>query len=208
MELQFHGANCITINTKQARVTIDDNLAKLGAKTVTRAGDIAILTQEHDAPSQEVRLLIDGPGEYEVADVSIKGMAARAHTDEAGSQTATIYKLVIDDVRIVAVGHIYPELSESELEAIGTTDVLLVPVGGNGYTLDGVGALQVIKKIEPKLIIPTHYADKNLKYPVPQQSLEDGLKALAMEPKETAAKLKLKPADITDMTQLIILEKS
>ena len=87
-------------------------------------------------------------------------------------------------------------------------DVLVVPVGGNGYTVDPVGALKLIKAIEPKLVVPTHYADKALKYPVPQQDLAAALKELAMETKETVAKLKLKPAELTDVTQLIVLEKS
>jgi len=42
---------------------------------------------------------------------------------------------------------------------------------------------------------------------VPQQSLEEALKGLAMETRETAAKLKLKPGEFTDTTQLVILEK-
>ena len=208
MELQFHGANCLTINTKQARVTIDDNLTELGAKTVTKAGDVVIYTKEYDLPTQEARLLINGPGEYEVADVSVQGMTVRAHTDEEGSKTATLFKIVINEIRIVVTGHIYPELNENELEIIGTTDILCVPVGGNGYTLDGIGALKIIKKIEPKLIIPTHYADSALKYPVPQQSLGDALKGLAMEPRETIEKLKIKSSDLLDVTQLIVLERS
>jgi len=87
-------------------------------------------------------------------------------------------------------------------------DVLVVPVGGNGYTVDPVGALKLIKAIEPKLVVPTHYDDKTLKYPVPQQTLEGALKELGMEPKETVAKLRLKPGELTDVTQLIVLEKA
>jgi L-ascorbate metabolism protein UlaG (beta-lactamase superfamily) len=87
-------------------------------------------------------------------------------------------------------------------------DVMVVPVGGNGYTVDPVGALKLIKAVEPKLLIPTHYADKALKYEVPQQELGNALKELGMEPKESTAKLKLKPVDLTDLTQLIVIEKS
>lgn len=207
MDIQFHGANCLTLATKQARVTVDDNLADLGAKPVTKAGDISLFTQAHEAPTG-VKITIDQPGEYEVSGVSIYGIAARAHMDEEGQVTATMYKLLIDDLRVLVTGHIYPELSDDQLETIGMVDVMIVPIGGNGYTLDGVGALKLIKKIEPKLIIPTHYEDQELSFPVPQQPLEVGLKALAMEPKETTAKLKLKAADLGEVTQLIVLERS
>jgi L-ascorbate metabolism protein UlaG (beta-lactamase superfamily) len=208
MELQFHGANCLTITTKQARFTVDDNLTELGGTSVTKAGDIVVYTHEHPIPSQQPKLLIDGPGEYEVSGIAIQGMAVRSHIDEPGQKNATLYKLLIDDISILITGHIYPELSDSDLETIGTVTVLCIPVGGNGYTLDGVGALSIIKKIEPKTIIPTHYADDTLHYPVPQQSLSEALKSLAMEPKETLTKLKVKQSEVIDVAaQLIILER-
>jgi len=206
MELQFYGANCVSLAHKGTRIIIDDNLADLGAKSATKADDVALFTGAHNGSAQ-TRRVFDSPGEYEVADISITGIAARSHLEEGG-QTATMFKLVAGELSVLFTGHVYPELSEAQLEAIGLVDLLVVPVGGNGYTVDPVGALKLIKDIEPKLIIPTHYADKALKYPVPQQELSAALKELAMEPKETIAKLKLKPAELTDLTQLIILEKS
>lgn len=208
MELQFHGANCITLTTKNARLTIDDNLVDLGAKSVAKAEDIALFTGAHADPTQPARLVIDLPGEYEMSGISIYGIPARAHIDEADKKSATMYKIVAEDLKILVTGHIYPELSESQLESIGMVDVMLIPVGGNGYTLDGVGALALIKKVEPKLVIPTHYDDKSLNYPVPQASLEDALQSLAMEVTETVPKLKLKSLELTDSSQLVILERS
>lgn len=206
MELQFHGANCVSLTHKGTRIVIDDNLAELGAKNVVKADDVALFTGVHGANGVG-RLTFDSPGEYEVADTSVIGIAARAHADEADKQTATMFKLVMGELSILVTGHIYPELSDAQLEAIGMVDLLVVPVGGNGYTVDPVGALKLIKDIEPKLVIPTHYADKALKYPVPQQELSNALKELAMEPKETITKLKLKPTELSDVTQLIVLEK-
>ncbi|MCA9331176.1 MBL fold metallo-hydrolase, partial [Candidatus Saccharibacteria bacterium] len=120
---------------------------------------------------------------------------------------ATMYKIEAEDVRAVVVGHVFPDLTDDELEALGTVDVLFVPVGGAGYTLDPVGALKVIKSIEPKIVIPTHYADSTLKYEVPQQTLDEALKALAMEPSERTAKLKLKQGSLPETMQLVVLER-
>lgn len=208
MELQFYGANCITVTTKHARVLIDDNLADLGAKTVAKAGDISLFTgAPHAAPGQHSKIVIDKAGEYEVSGVSIYGIPARAHMDEEGKKTAIMYKIVIDELRILVTGHIYPELSDEQLEAIGMIDVMFVPVGGSGYTMDPVGAFKVVKKVEPKLVIPTHFDDQALKFPVPQQPLEEALKAFPMELKETVAKLKLKQTELSDTMQLIVLAK-
>lgn len=212
MDLQFYGANCVKITTKKASIVIDDNLARLGLKSVAKAGDVVLFSSPHEPVTIDARLVIDQPGEYEVSDISIRGVSARSHMDDpdvkpAGG-SATIFKLSYDDIDLVSLGHVYPELTDAQLEALGTVDVLLVPVGGNGYTLDPVGALKLIKKIEPKLVIPTHYAEKGIGYEVPQQELENALKELSMEPKETVDKLKLKSADfLSDVTQLIVLNK-
>lgn len=206
MDVQFHGANCISITYKGARIVIDDNLADLGAKNIVKPEDVALYTGPHG--SNNGRLSFAGPGEYEVSDISVVGIPAQAHIDEPKTHNATMFKLIAGDTAIIVTGHIFPKLSESQLEAIGIVDVLIVPVGGNGYTVDPVGALKLIKDIEPKLVIPTHYDDKALNFPVPQQELSNALRELAMEPKETISKLKLKGYALTDVTQLVILEKS
>lgn len=206
MDLQFYGANCVSVNYKGTRLVVDDNLAQLGAKSVVKPDDVALFTATPEERPQ-ARLVFDGPGEYEVADISIIGIPARSHLDEDG-QRATMFKLIIGENSLLVTGHIYPELSDAQLEAIGMIDVLVVPVGGNGYTVDPVGAIKLIKAIEPKVVIPSHYADKALKYPVPQQELAAALKEVGMEPKETVGKFKLKSAELTDVTQLIVLEKS
>jgi hypothetical protein len=210
MDVQFYGANCLVFNTKDLRVVVDDNLEALGAKSVAREGDLVLFTNRVAGPTPKgAKMVIDMPGEYEVSNLSITGTPARAHMDEDEKSTnATMYKLVSGDTSYLVTGHVYPSLTDDELEALGLIDVMFVPVGGNGYTLDPVGALKLIKAIEPKLVIPTHYADKSLSYEVPQQDLETAVTELGMEVKERLPKLKLKPGELTDITQLLVLEKS
>jgi L-ascorbate metabolism protein UlaG (beta-lactamase superfamily) len=206
MDIQFYGANCLSIGYKGRRVVIDDTLADLGAKSITKPDDTVIYTMP-PKKAPKANLFLDGPGEYEVSDISVIGLPARAHLDADGKR-ATMYKLVAGDISVLVTGHIYPELTEAQLEDIGIIDVLIVPIGGNGYTVDPVGVLKLIKDIEPKLVIPTHYSDKELNFEVPQQELSNALKELSMEPKETVSKLRIKPTDLSDVTQLIVLEKS
>ncbi len=208
MDFQFYGANCISISYKSARLVIDDNLKELGKKTVVNKDDVALFTSNnHQIAPVGTKMTIDNPGEYEVADFSITGIPARAHTGEEKTHDATMYKITANDISVLITGHIYPQFNDDQLETIGLIDVLIVPVGGHGYTLDPNGALTIVKELEPKLVIPTHFEDKSLNYPVPQIPLGDALKELAMEPRETLAKLKLKSTDLTDVTQLIVLQK-
>lgn len=207
MELQFFGANCLRLSSRKATVVVDDNLAKLGLGNVTKPADISLRTSTLVPEHPDAFFSADLPGEYEISGAIIHGIAARAHMDEEGKQTAVIYTVEADDTKVCIIGHIFGDLTDEQVEQIGLVDVLVVPVGNNGYTLDGQGALNVIKKIEPKIVIPTHYADKDLKYEVPQVELTEALKPLGMEASQAVNKYKIKPADLSDTAHLVILER-
>lgn len=208
MDMQFYGANCLVLSGKHNRVVVDDNLSTLGSKGVTKDGDICLFTGQHSAVTANPKLIIDTPGEYEVSNVSVTGIQTRSHLDEEGKKTAVMYKIIWGDTRVLVTGHVFPKLSDDQLEAIGIVDVMFVPVGGNGYTLDATGALQLIKSVEPKFAIPTHYDDRNLHYEVPQANLADAMHNFGLEAKETVSKFQFKPAEVTDTTQLVVLEVS
>lgn len=208
MDIQYFGGNCVTLADKGMRIVVDDTLSDLGVKSIIKQSDVVLFTDKHDPPASEVRLLVDMPGEYEVANTSIIGIAARGHRDEPGTSMATMYKIIADDTTYLVAGNIYPQLNDEQLEAIGMVDVMIVPVGGNGYTLDAGGALQLIKAIEPKVVIPTHYADSAIEYPVEQQALETVLKNIGMEVHETTGKFRFKPAEASTTTQLIVVSRS
>ncbi|MBI5357418.1 MBL fold metallo-hydrolase [Candidatus Saccharibacteria bacterium] len=210
MEIRYFGANCVRVQTKKVGVVIDDNLDEIGQKSITKDSDIALYTSKGDTLFKNKKpgnFLADKPGEYEVSDISIKGIAARSHMDEEGTKTAIVYRLIIDDIKIGVLGHIHPDLNDDQLEALGMIDVLIVPVGGSGYTLDSVGALKLIKKISPHIVVPTHYDDKKLKYDVPQAELEEVRKTLSMEPADQLDELKIKGREFSEGTKLVILSR-
>ena len=111
MELSFYGANCLRLSAKKAQIVVDDNLAKLGLKAVTKPTDISLRTSALVPPPKEVAFSAEMPGEYEIAGVVIHGIAARSHMDEEGKTSAVIYTVEADDSKVAILGHIYPELS-------------------------------------------------------------------------------------------------
>lgn len=208
MQIEYYGGNCVKITTKKVTIVVDDSLEKLGQKSIVKPENILVVTNRELVSSDtSAQFVVDRPGEYEVSDVSVQAIAARAHIDEVEHKSGVVVRLVIDDVKIGILGHIHPDLSEEQLESLGMIDILIVPVGGNGFTLDGVGALKLIKKIEPKIVIPTNYADSKLKYEVPPAPLEESIKNLAMEPAETLEALKIKGRDFGEGTKLIVLTR-
>jgi L-ascorbate metabolism protein UlaG (beta-lactamase superfamily) len=90
------------------------------------------------------------------------------------------------------LGNVAPKVSEDQLEEIGVIDILIIPVGGNGYTLDATSAATIVRQVEPKVIIPVHYADEGLKYEVSQDNVDVFIKELAAPVEEGGTKYKVK----------------
>lgn len=195
-EVEYKGANCIVVSSKKANIVVDPRLSLVGLKDVSVKDAIELATEARFAlNSDDARLVIEGPGEYGIADYDIRGIAAQRHLDtENDPLISTIYRIEAGDIRIAVVGNIYEKLREDQLEEIGLIDVLVVPVGGGGYTLDATGAATITRQIDPKIVIPVHYADDAIKYEVPQLDVSTFISELGA-PVEEAPKLKLKNAN-------------
>lgn len=196
MQIEYFGANCVVLSGKKTRLVFDDNLSDLGLKSVTKSEDIALFTSLNHGDTK-ASFVIDTPGEYEIRDISVKGIGSQLHVDESG-KNGNIYQVTIGDIRICVVGNTIDNLTESQLEELGTIDVLVVPVGGSGFTLDPVGAKKVIKLISPKVFIPIHYADRAIKYQVPQAEIGTVIKEMSIEDVEEIESYKIKSRDSID----------
>lgn len=210
MQIEFFGANCLRIKAAAASLVFDDNLAALGGKSITTENDVVCLTNDNlaEAPAK-ARLVFDTPGAYEVGGVRLAGIAARAHSDEPEKPpAATIYRGNIDSSRLtfVVVGHVVSQLSDEQVELLGHVDVLIIPVGGGGYTLDAAGAVELVKKTNPKLIVPTHYSQPGLKYPVPQAAVSEFVAASGLSSNRIEGSFRVKRSDFGEQPAVVIIK--
>ena len=170
-DLEYKGGNTVVIATKKSKLIADPKQSVIGLKDIEPKDMIALATEPRFAVHSEASTLeIEGPGEYEVGDFSIRGIAAQRHLDEGG-HGSTIYRIEVGDVRIALLGNIDPKLSDEQLEEIGVVDMVILPVGGGGYTLDATSAAHLVRAIDAKVVIPIHFADKGLNYEVPQDDI-------------------------------------
>lgn len=193
MDIERKGGNCITISSKKDVFVTDPKLSDIGLKDQGAQASAHILTQQvFAANATEDALVIDWPGEYEVKNCSVRGIAARRHSElDESAKNATMYRLDLDGVSFGIIGHVDPGLTDEQLESLGVIDVLVIPVGGNGYTLDPKSAVNLVRKIEPKVVIPTHYAEEGVKYEADQLPVDEFIKELGATVEETP-KLKVK----------------
>ena len=102
-------------------------------------------------------------------------------------------------VYLGALGH---ELSPDMLDKITNTDILFLPIAGKD-TLTTALAVDLVKKIEPKVIIPMHFAMSGLTLATVQPPKEFA-QALGATSGETVAKLNLKKKDLEGKTMEVI----
>lgn len=191
-DISYNGANSVTIAGKSISIVTDPKLSIVGVKDLKVKDCIELATESRFAiNSDDARLVVSQPGEYEVGDFVIKGIATGRHIDADDTKAATIYRVECGNVAIGILGNIAPKLDDDQLEQLGLIDILVVPVGGAGYTLDATSAASLVRSIDPKVVVPIHYADDRIRYEVPQDSVDVFTKELGA-PVEQAAKLKVK----------------
>ena len=167
MIVSYHGAECFKIS--QGDITLAFNpISKDSKLKPSRFGaDITLITTNHpdtngrDQTSRgdKSSFIIDGPGEYEIKNIFIKGFLSEG----ADKKTNTIYLVSFEGMNLCFLGALVnPALSVEILESIEDVDILFVPIGG-GDVLDSVVAYKLAVSIEPSVIIPMHYTDATLK---------------------------------------------
>ena len=212
IEIEYKGGNSLTIKSNQGKMMIDPNLSMNGLGSLKTAGNIELATEDRfSVKDPDALVIINGPGEYGIADFDIAGFSALRYIDGEGDEKlSTVYRIEVGaEARIGLIGNIANKISEDQYEKIGVIDILIIPVGGNGYTLDAKDAAAIVKHIEPKVVIPVSYSDSGIKYEVPQDSVELFVKELGTQNVETVSKYKVKNAmTLPEVLTVMQIERS
>jgi L-ascorbate metabolism protein UlaG (beta-lactamase superfamily) len=163
MEITWLGHACFRLRGKEVTVITDPYGPQIGYTLGRVSAQIVTVSHDHAGHNNAAAVggdpyVVRGPGEYEVQDVLITAVAAY-HDAERGKVLGrnTIYLLHIDDLAVCHLGDLGHLLTDNQREEIGDVDVLLVPVGGKN-TINAAQATEVISQVDPRVVIPMHYA--------------------------------------------------
>ena len=194
-DIEYKGANTVVISTKKISLITDPKQSIFGEKDLVLKDGVELATEDRFATySDDFKLSISYPGSYEVSDFIINGFQEQRHIDdEKDGKKSVIYSVEVCGVRIGILGNIDPNLSDDQLESLGVLDILVLPIGGGGYTLDATAAANIARRSDAKIIIPVHYADDGINYEVPQSDFALFEKELGIDVEKTT-KYKVKSA--------------
>jgi len=209
MEISWLGHSCFRIRGAQAIVITDPYSPDLGYSLGKPTARIVTVSHQHagHAFTQSVGgepKLVTGPGEYEISDILIIGMAT-FHDPEAGKNRGknTAYLMEVDGVSVCHLGDLGHVLTAEQVEELENVDVLLLPVGGVS-TISAPMAAEVVRLLEPKVVVPMHYKTEALKREL--EPVDNFLKEMGVKEGNLQAKLSLTRTNLPLSTQVFVLD--
>jgi L-ascorbate metabolism protein UlaG (beta-lactamase superfamily) len=214
MEITWYGHSCFRLTERNFATVVTDPFdhKSIGYDALRLKGDI--VTVSHDAAGHNhtdavkgTSHVIDGPGEFEIGGVFITGVqtenGSSAKKKAVNGNRNTLYVFDYDGITVAHLGDLQQVPSQAEIEALGTVNVALVPVGGGG-SLNAAKAAEVISLLEPSLVVPMHYATPDSKLSL--ESLNKFIKEMGLSKPQTQPSLKVTRSGLPDETHVIVLD--
>lgn len=168
--------------------------------------DVAMVTTNHSdyngieqlSHGEREPFVINGPGDYEVKEIFVKGVLSDALIGTK-KFINTIYLFSVDGINIAFLGALgNADLSKESREDLNSPDIVFIPIGGSGM-LDAKSAAKFASSLEPRLIIPMDYDESTLKA---------FLKEIGEEKAEVVDKLTIKRKDLDNKEGEVVILKA
>ncbi|MGQ0551217.1 MAG: MBL fold metallo-hydrolase [Armatimonadota bacterium] len=172
--IRYHGWAFFVVTAADGLRVAIDPYGNIGYPFPTVEADVVLVSHEH-GDHNNVGLLRGSPRVmrglgvggadwnrfYERIGSTLIFSVAAFHDDVQGTSPRgldTLFVIESGGVRIAHLGDIgQPSLSEGQLRALGSIDVLMIPVGAGPFTVSVPQANNLVAQIRPRIVIPMHY---------------------------------------------------
>lgn len=172
MVITYHGGQAFRVSLGDFTLAFNPISKESRLKTGNFGADVVLITTKHAdmngrdqaARGEKEPFVIDGPGEYEIRDVIIKGFQTESTYDNK-EYLNTVYYVNLEGMSICFVGALKnPSIGVEASEEIDSVDILFVPIDGEGE-LNSADAYKLAVGLEAKVVIPmgTHMTDAHIK---------------------------------------------
>ena len=168
-----------------------------------------IVTVSHDHSDHGNVAAVKGNPKVVKANAEVKGIKLRgiaAFHDTAGGKDRgknTIFCFEVDGVKVCHLGDLGHGLTAEQVAAVGSVDVLLLPVGGF-YTIDAAVASRVAEQLKPKVVIPMHFKTNKCDFPI--TGVSEFLRGKKDIRQSDASEVEFRVGKLPSTTQIIVLK--
>jgi L-ascorbate metabolism protein UlaG (beta-lactamase superfamily) len=208
VDITWLGHSCFRIRGSQVIIITDPFPPNIGYTLGKQTADIVTVSHPHPSHSYNEGIsgahrLIKGPGDYEISGALILGITTYHDAVKGQSRGKnTAYLMEIDGVALCHLGDIGHVLNDAQVEELGNVDILMVPVGGVN-TINASMAAEIIRKLEPKIVLPMHY--KTPKTTRDLEPIDNFLKEMGLSQVEPRPRFTVSKANLPLTTQVIVL---
>jgi L-ascorbate metabolism protein UlaG (beta-lactamase superfamily) len=182
MQVEWYGQSAFRLSTSETTVAIDP-FAGMSAMAASRGmqfdypaidgltAELLLVTHEHiDHNGVEVvggdpAILRSTAGMLESPIGGITAIASE-HDEAAGTERGpnTIFVFELDGIRVCHFGDFgQSALRDEQAAAIGSVDLLFLPVGG-GPTAGASEAAAIVERLAPRWVVPMHYRTPRISF--------------------------------------------
>ena len=211
MEITWYGHSCFRLTERGLATVVTDPYDSQAAGYEPLKLKADIVTVSHDAPGHNFTAgvkgyahLINTPGEFEIGSVFITGIQTNGYGKRDPDEPRnTLYVFDYEGVTVAHLGDLRRVPSQTEVEALGTVHIALIPVGGGGG-LNAAKAAEVVSLLEPGFVIPMHYGTSAASLKL--APLSKFLKEMGLERAESQPSLKVTKSMIPEETRVVVLD--
>lgn len=209
MDITWYGHSCFRVSERgHASIVTDPFDAALGYEIPRVKAEI--VTISHYAPGhsnvdmvKSANHVIDGPGEYEIGEVFIIGVATYDPTVE-NPRRNVVYVMDFANLTVAHLGDLDHVPNQSLIDSLGQIDVLLIPVGG-GSSLSSSQAAEVVSLLEPSIVVPMHFQTDDLTG-LELDPVDRFLKEMGVNSIEQESILRVSSNQLPEQTQVVVLD--
>ena len=211
MEIAWFGSGCFRLRDRNTIAVTDPYLPDPSFQNLQIKADVTTLslvgpkTRKLVAASRHEVYTIQGPGEYEIGGIFVRGLPAHRPSAESNGQSAgDVYRYTVDGVSICHLGQLNAPPDQEVIDQFDSPRVLIIPPGGRG-AFSRVDAIRLVSAMTPSYIIPMGYAAA--KPAENEEAIGSFLRELGMDLPEPAAALTIRRGALpTENTEVVRLE--
>jgi L-ascorbate metabolism protein UlaG (beta-lactamase superfamily) len=101
------------------------------------------------------------------------------------------------------LGDLGHRLSREQIDEIGSTDILFVPIGGV-FTIDAKMAGTVVDDLKPKVVMPMHYKTARCDWPL--NTVDDFVADKNNVQRLDSSEIEFHAGKMTEATEIVVLQ--
>ena len=208
MEITWLGHSCFRLRSDDLAVVTDPFPDSIGLCMGEPQATMVTISHAHENHSWwqgvggEPKVL-SSPGEYELSGIYVTGVMTPHGGGDPETKRNTAYVIEMENFRLCHLGDVSEVLSTRQVEEMTPVDVLLMPVGGI-CTVDLSQAMEMVRRLEPRAVIPMHYSLPDLQ--VELGALDPFLREMGIGEVQPQARLNITRSNLPPEMRVVILE--